>query len=151
MNEEVLKLCNKKNLSEESNNLLLDRYLCLNLLNKIKIPTYDNYRKLLQNDINFIDNKTKKEDLKSFDLITLKQAYNLYKIYEKNEEFFDKISSDYYDDWQNVSFDAVRFVFSMYYLKKSYMYDSLQYGQKGTLKCAVYILRKKIIIFQLNC
>ena len=90
MNEEVLKLCNKKNLSEESNNLLLDRYLCLNLLNKIKIPTYDNYRKLLQNDINFINNKTKKEDLKSFDLITLKQAYNLYTIYKKMKNFLIK-------------------------------------------------------------
>lgn len=143
LNENILKLCNKKNLSEEQNALLMDRFLTLNILNGVKIPTYNKYRITLQSDIDSINNKTKKEDLKSYDLISLKQAYNLYKIYEKNEEFFDKINSDYYDDWQNISFDAVRFVFSIYYLKKDYLYDAMQYGQLFILKCAVNELRKR--------
>ena len=60
-NAEIIKLCNKKNLPEEQNTLLVDRYLTLNILNKVNIPAYDTYRTAIQNDINLIDNKTKKK------------------------------------------------------------------------------------------
>lgn len=83
LNEEISKLCDKKSLPEEQNTLLVDRYLTLNILNKVNIPEYDTYRIAIQKDIDLIDSKTQKKDLKSFNLITLKQSTEVYKIYLK--------------------------------------------------------------------
>lgn len=121
LNEEILKLCNKNNLPEEQNALLVDRYLTLNILNKVNIPRYDAYKTSLQNDIDSITNKTKKTDLKSFNLITLKQSTEVYKMYQKYEQIFQKITNGDYDVEQNLIFDAIRFAFSKYYNKKAYL------------------------------
>lgn len=140
LNEEILKLYNKKNLQEEQNALLVDRYLTLNILNKVNIPAYDTYRTAIQNDINLIDNKTKKKDLKSFNLITLKQSTEVYKIYQKYEKIFQKIMNGDYDFEQNIIFDAIRFAFSKYYSKKPYLSGELQVLQYGILQAGVIFL-----------
>ena len=144
LNEEILKLCKKKELPEKQNQLLVDRYLTLNILNHVSIPAYDKYRTSLQNDIDLINNKTKKEELRSFDMITLKQANHLHKIYEKYKDVFQKINNGEYDFLQNISFDIIRLAFSKYYSKKDYLYDGVQLLQYGILQSGVaYLLSQK--------
>ena len=81
-----------------------------------------------------------KKDLKSFNLITLKQSTEVYKIYQKYENIFEKIMNGDYDALQNVSFDIVRFAFSKYYSKKPYLSGELQVLQHGILQAGVIFL-----------
>ena len=114
--------------------------MTLIILNKVNIPAYDTYRTEIQKDINSITNKTQKKELKSFNLITLKQSTEVYKIYQKYEEIFEKIMNGDYDALQNISFDIVRFAFSKYYSKKPYLSGVLQILQYGILQAGVIFL-----------
>ena len=91
----------------------------------------------MQNDIDTITNKTQKKDLKSFNLITLKQSTEVYKIYQKYENIFEKIMKGDFDFEQNLIFDAIRFAFSKYYSKKPYLSGELQVLQYGMLQAGV--------------
>ena len=52
---------------------------------------YNNYRNLLQSDINTINRTTTLMNLHSCDIITLKQASEINKKYKENKDIFQKI------------------------------------------------------------
>ena len=89
LDKRILNLCKKRTLSKKQKQLLTDRYLTLNLLNEIPIARYDRYKKLLQKDIDSINRTT--TNINSSNIITLKQASEINKIYKKNENIFKKL------------------------------------------------------------
>ncbi len=135
LNRKILKLCNKKTLPIAQRQLLTDRYLTLNLLNEVPLDCYNNYRNLLQSDIDTINRTTTLMNLHSCDVITLKQASEINKKYKA----FQKIMNGEYDVLQNFSFDVVRFAFSNYYNDKPYLSDMTQSLQFCILKGGEYI------------
>lgn len=143
LNRKILKLCNKKTLPLTQRQLLTDRYLTLNLLNEVPLDCYNNYRSLLQSDIDTINRTTTLMNLHSCDVITLKQASEINKKYKENKDTFQKIMNGEYDVLQNFSFDIVRFAFSRYYNNKPYLSDMTQKLQHYILKCGVLGLNIK--------
>ncbi len=140
LDRKILKLCDKSNLPKTQRQLLTDRYLTLNLLNKVPLNCYDNYRKLLKNDIDTINSTTTIMNLHSCDVITLKQAFEINKKYTEYKNIFQEIIDGKYDTIQNISFDAVRFAFSNYYNDKPYLSDMTQILQYCILKTGVLVL-----------
>lgn len=128
LNEKISTLCNKKGLSKKQKELLTDRYLTLKQLNEVPIPTHNNYKRMIQTDIDNIskNNKNKNINLLSFKAITLKQASEINKHYNTYKSTFDKIMNGEYDAIQNISFDVINFAFSRYYNNKPYLSDQLQ-------------------------
>ena len=126
LNNQIRKICDKKRLPQEQTRVLTNRYLTLKLLNEVQIEEYDKYRKTVQNDIDLIDKNTNIKDLRSFNKITLKQAAEINKLYKKNQNIFEKINNGEYDEIQKISFDVIRFAFSIYYNKKPYLSDMNQ-------------------------
>ena len=166
LNRKILKICNKKSLLKEQKEMLTDRYLTLSLLNEVPLECYDNYRNLIQNDINSISRANVIMNMPSCDVITLKQANEINKYYKKYKTTFHKIMDGDYDMVQNISFELVRFAFSRYYNNKPYLSDmnqmlqffifrvlgvgSLRLGQcKFSADCLEYSLNKepKDVIF----
>lgn len=134
LNKKILALCNKKRLPKNQSQMLTNRYLTLNLLNAVPLEEYNKYKEVLQADIDLINRNTKIEELNSFKLITMKQASEIKKQYNKHENFFQKLMNGEYDAIQNLSFDIVRFAFSKYYNNKPYLSDMTQIAQYGILQ-----------------
>lgn len=151
LNNQVRKICDKKRLPQEQTRMLTNRYLTLNLLNEVQIEEYDKYRKIVQNDIDLINNKTEFKELKSFNVITLKQASKINKLYKKNQSIFAKINNGEYDEIQEISFDLIRFAFSAYYNKKPYLSDMNQKLQHYVLMGGAIMLRLNNNIFAAEC
>ncbi len=141
LDRKISRLCNKRTLPKAQRQLLTDRYLTFNLLNEVQVEGYNNYKELLQNDINSINRTTNIEDLKSYNMITLKQASEINKKYKKHENVFQNIMDGKYDAIQNFSFDILRFAFSNYYNDKPYLSDMTQALQYCILKSGVLALR----------
>ncbi len=141
LNKKILALCNKKRLPKNQSQMLTNRYLTLNLLNEVPLEEYNQYKEALQTDIDLISKNTKIEELDSFKLITMKQASEIKKQYNKHEDFFQKLMDGKYDAIQNLSFDIVRFAFSRYYNNKPYLSDMTQKAQYGILQVGVLGLR----------
>jgi len=129
LDRNIMKLCNKPRLPRPQSDMLTDRYLTLKLLNEVPLEEYDNYKSLLQRDIDKIEKSTKVEELESFKQISLKQANEISKQYKKHENFFEKMMNGDYDVVQNLSFDIVRFSFSKYYRNKPYLNETTQRSQ----------------------
>lgn len=129
LDRNIMKLCNKPRLPRPQSDMLTDRYLTLKILNEVPLEEYDNYKSLLQQDINKIEKSTKVEELESFKQISLKQANEISKQYKKHENFFEKMMNGDYDVLQNLSFDIVRFSFSKYYSNKPYLNETTQRSQ----------------------
>ena len=66
--------------------MLTNRYLTLNLLKDVPLEEYNKYKETLQIDIDLINRNTKIEELNSFKLITMKQASEIKKQYNKHED-----------------------------------------------------------------
>ena len=141
LNKKILALCNKKRLPKNQSQMLTNRYLTLNLLNEVPLEEYNQYKEALQTDIDLISKNTKVEELNSFKLITMKQASEIKKQYNKHEDFFQKLMDGKYDTIQNLSFDIVRFAFSRYYNNKPYLSDMTQKAQYGILQVGVLVLK----------
>lgn len=135
LNRKIMALCNKKRLPKLQSTILTNRYLTLKILNEVPLEEYDNYKSLLQQDINKIEKSTKVEELESFKQISLKQANEISKQYKKHENFFKKMMNGDYDLLQNLSFDIVRFSFSKYYSNKPYLNKTTQRSQYFIWKC----------------
>lgn len=129
LNRKIMFLCNKKRLPKAQSSMLTNRYLTLKILNEVPLEEYDNYKSLLQQDIDKIEKSTKVEELESFKQISLKQANEISKLYKKHENFFEKMMNGDYDVLQNLSFDIVRFSFSKYYSNKPYLNETTQKSQ----------------------
>lgn len=151
LNKKILALCNKKSLSKNQSQMLTNRYLTLNLLNEVPLEEYNQYKEALQTDIDLISKNTKVEELNSFKLITMKQASEIKKQYNKHEDFFKKLMNGEYDTIQNLSFDIVRFAFSRYYNNKPYLSDMTQKAQYGILQAGAVGLRIASCNFAADC
>lgn len=151
LDKQILTLCNKKSLPITQKKLLTDRYLTLNLLNEVPLDCYNNYKILLQNDINIINRTTTVMNLHSCDIITLKQASEINKKYKEYKNIFQEIIDGKYDTIQNISFDIVRFAFSNYYNDKPYLSDMTQILQYCILKSGVLCLNLKGYNCAANC
>lgn len=151
LNKKILALCNKKRLPKNQSQMLTNRYLTLNLLNEVPLEEYNQYKEALQTDIDLISKNTKVEELNSFKLITMKQASEIKKQYNKHEDFFQKLMDGKYDAIQNLSFDIVRFAFSRYYNNKPYLSDMTQKAQYGILQAGAVGLRIASCNFAADC
>lgn len=151
LNKKILELCNKKKLPKNQSQMLTNRYLTLNLLNDVPLEEYNKYKEALQIDIDLINRNTKIEELNSFKLITMKQASEIKKQYNKHEDFFQKLMNGEYDVIQNLSFDIVRFAFSRYYNNKPYLSDMTQKAQYGILQAGALWLRTIKCNFAADC
>ena len=129
LDRNIMKLCNKPRLPRPQSDMLTDRYLTLKILNEVPLEEYNEYKNLLQQDIEKIGKTTLIEELESFNVISLKQAREISKQYKKHENFFDKMMNGDYDIFQNLSFDIVRFSFSKYYSNKPYLNETTQRSQ----------------------
>ena len=117
LNIKISKITKKKSLNKEEKTLLTNRYLTLQLLNKIPLNNYDSMRNKIMKDINNIG---KNKKLISNDIITLKQAYEAFKLYNKFQKIREKaeeVDSEYI---QNFLFENLLFAFSTYYRNKKY-------------------------------
>ena len=151
LNKKILALCNKKKLPKKQSQMLTNRYLTLNLLNDVALEEYDEYKESLKKDIDLINNHTKIEELNSFNLITMKQASEIKKQYNKHEKFFKNLNDGKYDTIQNLSFDIIRFAFSNYYSKKPYLSDMTQIAQYGILQSGALGLKALGWNFAADC
>lgn len=131
--------------------MLTNRYLTFKLLDEIQIDGYDKYREIVKKDIDLIDNETKINELKSFNKITLKQAFEINKIYKKNKSIFQRINDGDYDLIQNISFSIIKLAFSLYYNKKPYLSDINQKLQYYVLQGGVLGLRLVNRMFAADC
>jgi len=136
LDRNIMKLCNKPRLPRPQSDMLTNRYLTLKMLNEVPLQEYDNYKSLLQQDIDRMEKNTTIDELESFKLISLKQASEINKQYKKHESFFEKMMNGDYDVLQNLSFDIVRFSFSKYYSNKPYLNETTQRSQ--------YFIRKSL-------
>ena len=134
LDKKILDLSNKSNLAKEQRKVLTDRYLTLKLLDEVPLECYNNYKELLNTDINYINSEVNIQNLKSFDIITLKQAFEINKKYKKYKEVFQDAIEGKYDVMQNITFDVIRFAFNNYYSNKPYLSDMLQLLQYYILK-----------------
>ena len=151
LNKKILALCNKKRLPKNQSKMLTNRYLTLNILNDVPLEEYNKYKEALQVDIDLINRNTKIEELNSFNMITMKQASEIKKQYNKHEDFFQKLMNKEYDAIQNLSFDIVRFAFSRYYNNKPYLSDMTQKAQYGVLQGGALVLRMLNWNFAADC
>lgn len=151
LNNKIQRLCNCKKLPTPQSRILTDRYLSLTLLNEVPLKEYDKYRQAIQNDISLINRKTKLNELSSFNVLTLKQASEVNKMYKKNENIFKKIMNGDYDLLQNISFMVVNLAFSLYYNRKPYLSDMNQKLQLYVLKGGVLGLRMGNYNFAADC
>ena len=117
LNIKISKITKKQSLNKEEKTLLTNRYLTLQLLNKIPLNNYDSMRNKIMKDINNIG---KNKKMISNDIITLKQAYEAFKLYNKFQKIKEKaeeVDSEYI---QNFLFENLLFAFSTYYRNKKY-------------------------------
>lgn len=117
LNTKISKITKKKSLNKEEKTLLTNRYLTLQLLDKIPLNNYDSMRNIIMKDINNIG---KNKKLISNDIITLKQAYEAFKLYNKFQKIkqrAEEVDSEYI---QNFLFENLLFAFSTYYRNKKY-------------------------------
>ncbi len=129
LNNSICKLCNKQDLNKKQKELLTNRYLTYNILNKVELDYYTSMKDKVNQDIKIINKNTNKKDLKSFDVITLKQAFEIYRLYNKYKKIRDKREEVDFDFIQNTSFDTLRFAFSTYYNRKTYLNGVTADGQ----------------------
>ncbi len=117
LNAQITKITKKKLLNKKDKILLTNRYLTLQLLNKIPLNSYEPMRNEIIKDIKNIG---KNKKLVSNDTITLKQAYEAFRLYnkfKKIKERAEEVDSEYI---QNFLFENLLFAFSTYYRNKKY-------------------------------
>ena len=151
LNRKIMFLCNKKRLPQTQRKMLTNRYLTLKILNEVPLEEYDKYKNLLQQDIDKIERTTKFEELESFKLISLKQANEITKQYNKHKNFFEKMMDGDYDVIQNLSFDTIRFSFSKYYSDKPYLNETTQRSQYFIWESLVILFKSVGLTFSARC
>ncbi len=138
LNNKIAKLANKKKLSKENKTILTNKYLTLQLLNNVPIKGYDTMRRTIEKDIERVG--TNKRMSKEETTMTLKQAYEVYKLYNKFQKIKSKSEEVDNEYIQNFLFDNLRFAFSVYYNNKKYL--------GGLLADIQYFLWKLVIVWK---
>lgn len=138
LNNKIVKLANKKKMSKENKIILANKYLTLQLLNNVPLRGYDEMRRIIEKDIERVG--TNKRISKEDKTITLKQAYEVYKLYNKFQKIKSKAEEVNSEFIQNFLFDNLRFAFSVYYNNKKYL--------GGVLADIQYFLWKLVILWK---
>lgn len=127
LNNKIAKLNGKKKLNKNEKIMLTNRYLTLKFLSNIPIKAYNR-------EINEIKQSIKKIGIEklNFDnsVITLKQAYEIFKLYNKFQKIKNREKEVDSEFIQNFLFDNLLFAFSTYYRNKKYfggVIASIQY------------------------
>ncbi len=139
LNNRIAKLNNKKFLDKENKVLLTNRYLTLQILNKVPISYYDKEKDIINKSINNIGKDKNKSES---NMITLKQAYQVLKLYNKFQKIVKKseeVDSEYI---QNYLFDNLLFAFSTYYANKKYLSGVIFNIQKYFWESIVLVLKE---------
>ena len=87
----IMQLTNTKNIHTNQKIWLTDRYLTYQYLNKIPYGNYNIIKNQINYDIQNIKQTKKDEEPKSAKIMSLKQAYDLYKKVIKFQDGIDKI------------------------------------------------------------
>ena len=151
LDRNIMKLCNKPRLARPQSDMLTDRYLTLKILNEVPLQEYNSLKEILQQDIDKIEKSTKFEEIESFNLISLKQANEISKQYNKHKSFFEKMIDGDYDAIQNLSFDTIRFSFSKYYSDKPYLNETTQRSQYFIWKSLAILFKSIGFTFSAKC
>ena len=151
LNKKIMHLCNKKGLTNIQKNMLTNRYLTLQMLNKLPLEQYSEERKSIQYDIDIINRNTTIDDLKSFESMTLKNSAEIVRLYNKHQNTLYKLMNGEYDEDLTKYFTLIRFAFSAYYAKKPYLSDLHQVFQHNVLKNAAFVLRMMNCKFAADC
>lgn len=141
LNNRIAKLSNKKMLNKNDKTILTNRYLTLELLNRIPINSYNRIRRSVQKDIEKVglSNNIKGDN----NLITLKQAYQAFKLYNKFQKIKNKAEEVDSEDIQNFLFDNLSFAFSTYYKNKKYLNGIILEIQRYFWKMIVMVFKEK--------
>ena len=116
--ENLMKKNGISNLNENQKIWLADREIALQLLNKVPLKSYDNARKDIANDIKNIKNNSDRENET---VLTLKQVYDIFKLYNKFQKIINKSEEVDSEFIQNYLFDNLLFAFSTYYKNKKFL------------------------------
>lgn len=140
LNNKVSQITNKKLLNKEEKVLLTNRYLTLQLLNKVPLSAYDNMKNKVGKDIEVIGTSKKQT---GETMITLKQAYEVYKLYNKFQKIKNKSEEVDLEYMQNFLFDNLLFAFSNYYRNKKYLGGVIAEIQLYFWKTIVILFKNK--------
>lgn len=145
LNNKIEKITKKENLNKSQKRLLTNRYLTYKMLKEVDIEYYKNITKQVEKDIKIINNNTKETDISSNCIITLKEAFEIYKFYKRYVKFKEELdiimSKKSFDELQNLSWDIVNFAFNSYYNRKPYLSTLTQYIQLVVWFVGIKILR----------
>ena len=111
-------------LNKNQNIWIADRYLTYRYLDILKYGNFDKIKEQVNKDINNIKKVTIFDKLKSTKKIILKEAYDLYKMQIKFEEFISKVKSGELDINEfKLLVTGASFIFNFYKNKNQYMID----------------------------
>ncbi len=124
----IMNINNVNSLNKKQKIWLTDRYLTYQYLSKIPYGNYNIVKNLIKLEIQNIKLIKEYKDLKSDKIISLKQAYNLYKKVMKFQEGIYKISKgDFYnEDSIRTIIASISFIFNMSKNKKQYEKDAFK-------------------------
>lgn len=147
LNTKIQKITSKGNLNKIQKQLLTERYLTFKLLSEVDIEYYKVLSNKVEQDINKIDNVTKETDLPTNSLITLKEAFEIYRLYRRYTAFKKELDyvleSGKLGELQNLVWDTILFAYSSYYNKKPYLSHLTQVIQFVLWEIAI-VLAKSI-------
>lgn len=147
LQDKIEKLCGKSKLSNINKEYLTERYLTLKLLEEVHLDCYDFCRNELKKSIDDVG-KVNKHDT---NIISLKEAFQVYKIYNKFKSVINNAKNGKYDVGEELTFEIIRFSFNMYYLKKGYIKDINQLLQTYIFRVTAFGLKKSGKVFSAMC
>lgn len=139
LHKSIMKINSISSLSEEKRILLTDRYLTLEYLNRNPYGDLEDLKSKISYDIKNIDNYNSINKPKSSKLISLKQAYDLYKKVIKFDEGIKKLSKGSIKNSDSIKATIIglSFIFNLTRYKSQY--------EKSTFKAMQFVFWQTII------
>lgn len=139
LHKNVMNLTNTRIINTKQQIWLTDRYLTYQYLDKIPYGNYNSIKNQINTDMKNIKQVKKDEEPKSAKIISLKQAYDLYKKVTKFQDGIDKISKGNFTDEDSIKtiITSLSFIFNMGKNKKQY--------EKNSFKAMQYVFWQTVI------
>ena len=124
----IMRLTNTKKINANQKIWLTDRYLTYQYLNRIPYGNYNTIKNQINYDIKNIKQIQKDEEPSSVKLMSLNQAYDLYKKVMKFKDGIDMISKGNFTDEDSIKtiLTSISFIFNMSNNKKQYEKDAFK-------------------------
>jgi len=124
--KQIMKETKVKNINNNQKQILIERYLTLNFLEKIKYGDFEKIKKEIDKDIKNIKRIESKKQMCSINDIRLKEAYDLYK---KQIKFENKIKE--LKNYKSISdieklLASFSFIFNLYRYKNQYLKNAFK-------------------------